>query len=67
VLFRSRKLVDDLPLFASARRASASPSPRETAAEALLAQIAALEPDELSPREALEALYALKRQAAERE
>ena len=35
--------------------------------ETLLAEIAALDPDELSPREALEALYALKRMAANRE
>jgi DNA mismatch repair protein MutS len=63
----ARKLIDDLPLFASARRATPSPSPRESAAEALLAEIAALDPDELSPREALEALYALKRKAAQRE
>src|SRR5207244_3463779 len=57
----ARKLVDDLPLFASVRRAgAATASPRESAAEALLAAIAALNPDELSPREALEALYALK-------
>src|SRR6266568_2983083 len=64
----ARKLVDDLPLFASVRRAgAATASPRESAAEALLAAIAALNPDELSPREALEALYALKRAAAKRE
>ncbi len=64
----ARKLVDDLPLFASVRRAgAATPPPRASAAEALLAEIAALNPDELSPREALEALYALKRAAAKRE
>jgi len=64
----ARKLVDDLPLFASARRAaSAAPSSRESAYEALLAEIGALDPDELSPRAALEALYALKRKAAKRE
>jgi DNA mismatch repair protein MutS len=64
----ARKLIDDLPLFASVRRASAAaPSPRESAYEALLAEIAALDPDELSPRAALEALYALKRKAAKRD
>jgi DNA mismatch repair protein MutS len=64
----ARKLVDDLPLFASVRRAAAAtPSPPASAAEALLAEIAALDPDELSPREALEALYVLKRTAAKRE
>ncbi len=64
----ARKLVDDLPLFASVRRGgTAAPPRRESAAEALLAAIAALNPDELSPRDALEALYALKRAAAKRE
>jgi len=64
----ARKLVDDLPLFASARRAgAATPAPRASAAETLLAEIAALDPDELSPRAALEALYELKRTAAKRE
>ena len=64
----ARKLVDELPLFASVRRAGgATPAPRASAAEALLAEIAALDADELSPREALEALYALKRTAAKRE
>ncbi|HXN42978.1 MAG TPA: DNA mismatch repair protein MutS, partial [Xanthobacteraceae bacterium] len=64
----ARKLLDELPLFASVRRAGgATPAPRASAAEALLAEIAALDADELSPREALEALYALKRTAAKRE
>jgi DNA mismatch repair protein MutS len=64
----ARKLVDDLPLFASVRRAGpATDSARDSAAEALLAEIAALNPDELSPREALEALYLLKSKAAKRE
>ncbi len=61
-------LPSDLPLFASVRRAGAAPpSVRASAAEALLAEIAALDPDELSPRAALEALYELKRTAAKRE
>jgi DNA mismatch repair protein MutS len=64
----ARKLGEDLPLFASVgRAAAASNPPHESAAETLLAEIAALDPDELSPREALEALYALKRKAAKRE
>src|SRR5262249_15795079 len=40
------------------------PSPRRGAAP-VIAALAALHPDELSPREALEALYALKAKAAE--
>ncbi len=54
---------DDLPLFAAAPRppaADAEPTPAERAARAL----ASLDPDNLSPREALEALYALKRQTS---
>jgi DNA mismatch repair protein MutS len=50
---------EDLPLFAAA----APGAPRvlqDPVAEALKAKLAALEPDEMSPREALEALYALK-------
>ena len=49
------KLADDLPLFsaAAARPAPASPSPVDEA-------LAALRPDELTPKEALEFLYRLK-------
>ena len=46
--------LDDLPLFAMAEPA---PPPRSSAVEDALQ---AIEPDELSPREALEALYRLK-------
>ena len=51
--------LDDLPLFAAAH---AEP---ETARDPLADALSALDPDALSPREALEALYALKRLAAE--
>ncbi len=55
----ARKLIDDLPLFAATRRPA--PAPQADAALAALAEaLAALRPDEMSPREALEALYALK-------
>jgi DNA mismatch repair protein MutS len=58
----ARRLIDDLPLFAAAR---AAPAPQQGAAlDALLAALAALHPDEMSPREAMEALYALKLRAA---
>jgi len=46
--------LDDLPLFAMAE---APPPPRPSIVEEALEGI---EPDELSPREALEALYRLK-------
>ncbi|MBR0692188.1 DNA mismatch repair protein MutS [Bradyrhizobium lablabi] len=54
----ARALVDDLPLFAVPSRATADAPPSET--ELLMEAVKALHPDEMSPREALEALYALK-------
>jgi DNA mismatch repair protein MutS len=59
----ARKLIDDLPLFAAARSAAAAPQ-RDEALTALVEALAALHPDEMSPRDALEALYALKVQLA---
>ncbi|MEX0752493.1 MAG: DNA mismatch repair protein MutS [Xanthobacteraceae bacterium] len=56
---------EDLPLFASAP-SPAGPTPAEAALDALVAALTALHPDEMSPREALEALYALKAKALER-
>jgi DNA mismatch repair protein MutS len=55
----ARRLVDDLPLFSAARAAPASPPP-DPAAEAVMKALAALSPDEMSPRQAMDALYALK-------
>jgi len=52
--------LDDLPLFAAAAEPEHAPDP-------LLALLEELEPDSLTPREALDALYRLKRTAAERE
>ena len=63
----ARRLIDDLPLFAAAARPVAQQPAHDTAAEALGAALAALNPDEMSPREALEALYQLKQQAAEKD
>jgi DNA mismatch repair protein MutS len=51
--------LDDLPLFAAAEP--------EQAPDPLLTAIDAVDPDSLTPREALEELYRLKRLAAERE
>ena len=51
-------LIDDLPLFAAARPAQAAPKPAEP--DPLRAALAKVDPDALSPREALEALYRLK-------
>ena len=50
--------LDDLPLFAAARPRGAGSKAEPTPAEAALD---ALNPDELTPREALEALYRLKK------
>ncbi len=56
---------DDLPLFAAVPK-PAGLSPADGALEALVAALTALHPDEMSPREALEALYALKATAQNR-
>jgi DNA mismatch repair protein MutS len=62
----ARKLLEDLPLFAAATPRDVA-SPKDTPLDAMLAALAALNPDDMSPRDALEALYALKRQLAERD
>ncbi len=49
---------DDLPLFSAA---PAEPTPPPAAPDPTLAALDALDPDDLTPRDALEALYALKR------
>jgi DNA mismatch repair protein MutS len=54
---------DDLPLFAAVPRpgeGSSAEAPADSVREAL----AAINPDEMSPRDALDALYALKAKAA---
>jgi DNA mismatch repair protein MutS len=53
---------EDLPLFAAAP--VPLPSQQDNPLSTVLNALAALHPDELSPREALEALYALKLRAA---
>jgi DNA mismatch repair protein MutS len=55
----AKALADDLPLFAVPSRAVAEPAP-PSEAEMLIEAVKALHPDEMSPREALDALYALK-------
>ena len=56
----TRALADDLPLFATPSRAAAE-AKIETPADKLLKAFEALHPDDMSPREALDALYALKK------
>jgi len=58
---KAERLVDDLPLFSVAVKREA-PKPART--DALGEALTALNPDELTPREALEALYRLKELAA---
>ena len=55
----ARALADDLPLFAMASREVEAAPP--TDAERLVAALDKIHPDEMSPRDALEALYALKK------
>jgi DNA mismatch repair protein MutS len=59
---KARRLAADLPLFAVGGSLSGMPAPAPP--DGLRAKIAALNPDEMSPRQALEALYALKLEAA---
>lgn len=56
------QLIDDLPLFQVAVRKEEKRGGSSRVDEALKA----INPDDMSPREALEALYALKKQAAEK-
>jgi DNA mismatch repair protein MutS len=56
----AQALIDDLPLFAVTSRASDSDVTRSPEEAALIEALNAIQPDELTPREALEALYALK-------
>jgi DNA mismatch repair protein MutS len=62
----ARRLIEDLPLFSAAARAPAPPRP-DAAFAAVRDALSALNPDDLSPREALEALYRLKSLAAKGE
>ena len=57
----ARRLIDDLPLFAVAQNAAPAPQ-KDSALTAVVEALAALNPDEMSPRDAIEALYALKAQ-----
>jgi len=54
---KADRLVDDLPLFSAAARREA---PKPTRPDGLAEALAALHPDEMTPREAMDALYRLK-------
>jgi DNA mismatch repair protein MutS len=55
----TRALTDDLPLFAVNSRQAEEPA-QQSAHDQLADAMRALHPDEMSPRDALEAIYALK-------
>ena len=55
---QQRAMIDDLPLFRAAP--AAAPAAREPAPAPTIARLKALQPDEMSPREALAALYELR-------
>ena len=57
---RARRLIEELPLFAAAAAASAEAEPDQEKASELEVQLRELEPDLMTPRDALEALYKLK-------
>lgn len=54
---KADKLIDDLPLFSVAVKREAAPKSKQSAA---LTELSLINPDELSPKEALDALYRLK-------
>jgi DNA mismatch repair protein MutS len=54
---KASRLIDDLPLFSVPIRKSQASS---SAPHPLIGEMGSINPDELSPREALEALYRLK-------
>lgn len=56
----AQKLIDDLPLFAARPKPAEKAAQADPAAEAVLGVLDDLDPDALSPREALDALYRLK-------
>ena len=60
---KAARIVDDLPLFSAA--AMRQEPPKRKTDDRLKGELAALNPDDMTPREALEALYHLKRLAVE--
>ena len=59
---KTSRLADDLPLFSAMvkREPAAKPAKADPKAAALAETLAALHPDEMTPKEALEAIYRLK-------
>ena len=58
---KAQTLIDDLPLFSAAAREAAAEEPQTPPA---LARLLAIDPDALSPKDALELVYELKKLAA---
>jgi DNA mismatch repair protein MutS len=57
-------IIDDLPLFSAAPSAAQAPSPPDSAPP-VVERLRTLHPDEMTPREALQALYDLKDELSE--
>jgi DNA mismatch repair protein MutS len=62
----ARRLLEDLPLFA-ASAPSGLKSRQNSVSDEITSALEAMNPDEMSPREALEALYALKLKATKKQ
>ena len=58
----AKQAIDDLPLFAA--MTPPAPAPATPKRDAVKDALAEIDPDDMTPREALEALYRLKREAA---
>ncbi|WP_412103556.1 DNA mismatch repair protein MutS [Stappia stellulata] len=58
----AKQAIDDLPLFAAMTPPAPAPGPPKR--DAVKDALAEIDPDDMTPREALEALYRLKREAA---
>jgi len=61
----ARRLIDDLPLFAVAARTGATATAEQAPENPVMTALSTINPDEMSPRQAIEALYALKAKAVE--
>jgi len=59
------RLIADLPLFSVRPAVETAPVGEAPKVDAVRERLAAIDPDELSPREALQALYELRKLAKE--
>ena len=59
-------MIDDLPLFSAAKATVESAAPPDPVAASVLDRVRQIDPDDLTPRAAMEALYELRALAAEK-